>query len=346
MSTPNAGRIPFGLSSQFKNAGSLATQDGIRAREEDFLRTPHRPFRYPIRDRNRNSRDRAWIHLLEFRREHNCLVPLGNLRLLHVHAVRFLRTRIVLAERTISPLCPEGEAGFHRAFRGLTAPAPQVAFIAVVALISTIYFQRLFLFSAPLYEAMVLITILLWGTAFGSVFWLHAHSLMSLYDLGTQPLKLRPYHDDLMLGARPLGSLSLNLTFIFLSLPAVGAIPTSFYATTTTTLLLLGFATVGVSLFFLPLSSIHRKMREVKNHESSEIAIRRREFLQSTTSEAGAESSMARIEKILSLEFAERRIDRIRTWPFDTEIIGTLTAIFLSVVATFLAFLLTTFLNL
>ncbi len=77
-----------------------------------------------------------------------------------------------------------------------------------------------------------------------------------------------------------------------------------------------------------------------------EIAIRRREFLQSTTSEAGAESSVARIEKILSLELAERRIDRIRTWPFDTEIIGTLTAIFLSVVATLLAFLLTTFLNL
>jgi len=41
--------------------------------------------------------------------------------------------------------------------------------------------------------------------------------------------------------------------------------------------------------------------------------------------------------KVLSLDIADRKLQTISTWPFDTSLLGKLTVIILSVIATLIA---------
>src|SRR5207253_10345826 len=98
----------------------------------------------------------------------------------------------------------------------------------------------------------------LFAVAWGTVFWVYMSSIYGLYVLGRQPLKLKAYSEDTMLGVRPIGYLSLHLAIVHLSVIALGAVATSLYADLFTITSLITFVIIGGALFFLPLTNVHR----------------------------------------------------------------------------------------
>ncbi len=102
------------------------------------------------------------------------------------------------------------------------------------------------------------------------------------------------------------------------------------------------FAAIGIPMFFLPLTSIRRKMAEVKQREVSAIRTR---FAQAAADPHDGEphsegEPLARVEERLRelttlqvLEMEIRETANIRTWPYDSRMLGQLTIIVLSVTA-------------
>lgn len=263
------------------------------------------------------------------------------------YCVRFIRTRVVLAEKSISPLCPNGEEGFHQVFHGLTKPVPQLMAILVIASLDPLYFYRLLAPSGFLSHAVAIAAFLLWGLVWGTVNWLYLRSLKGLYDLGRQPLKLRSYFRDPMMGVKPFGSLSLNLAFAFISLPTLGTIASYFYATIFTTFFNLAFALLGIVMFFIPLFSVHQKLVLAKEEAYARVNGELEEHMKSEPRPPKeSDGSLARIEKTMALDLEERKVNSIHTWPLDAEIVRKFSAVTISVLVTLLAQTLVIILNL
>ncbi len=102
------------------------------------------------------------------------------------------------------------------------------------------------------------------------------------------------------------------------------------------------FAAIGIPMFFLPLSGIRRKMAEVKRRELSAVRAR---FVQAVADlreddpqPEGEPLALVdrRLRQMTSLQVLEMEIrdaTNIRTWPYDSRILGQLTIIVLSVTA-------------
>lgn len=263
-----------------------------------------------------------------------------------LYVIRYMRLKVVSAEARLASLCPQGKATFHRVFGRLSRPRPQAFLILVVVGISFAYFSRLFRFTGPFYLVLSSTTLIVFSVAWGTVVWVYLSSIQGLHLLGKGPLNLKSYHEDIMLGVRPLGSLSLHLTFVYLSVIGLGAIATSFFADLFMIVSITVFAIIGIAMFFLPLRSIHRLMSQEKNRAESAI---RSQYLQlasqpesrmpasSDMTMAGLGSLLADVKGLLAIGMAEHRVESIPTWPFDGKILGRLFLVSLSVVAILLA---------
>ncbi len=262
------------------------------------------------------------------------------------YIIRYMRLRVLKTEAEIIPLCPDGEKTFDKAFGRLSDPLGQILSMFLIGFLAMLYFFRLFRFADFFHLAFAGGTVFLFSVAWGSAFWVYLGSITGVYALGRNPLKLKSFYNDAMLGVRPLGSLSLRLTIVYLSVSGLGAVATAFFADIVSILLLSSFTVLGVALFFLPLTGIHRLMQEEKDrehalirHELSDLVQKPKQQISHSidTTLADLETLFRDFRSLLALDLSERKVMNVPTWPYDSKILSQLTIVIISVTATILA---------
>ncbi len=282
-----------------------------------------------------NGRDVTW----EWVANAAVFVIVDFLVFLGIHAMRMW---LVSAKDELVALCPDGEPAYRHAFRFTSAMWP-VLISAALELFSGIDLalsdsgRREGLFLIPLEILRFLLTL-----GILSFVWIYATGLRGLYELGKGRLRLKSYREDTLLGTRLIGQLSLRFAFWYFTVLLIVLVGNSFAGDLSTALTVAVFAIIGIPMFFLPSLSIRRKMAEVKRRE---VHAARTRFVQVVADLHGNDSpsggeSLALVERRLRdlttlqvLEMEIRETANIRTWPYDSRILGQLTIIVLSVTA-------------
>ncbi len=256
--------------------------------------------------------------------------------------VRAMRVWLVSAKEELVALCPDGEPAYRHAFRFTSAMWPVLISVGLelisgVGLALSDSGRREGLYLIPLEILRFLLTL-----GILSFVWIYATGLLGLYELGKRPLRLKSYREDSLLGTRLIGQLSLRFAFLYFMVLLIVLVGNSFAGDPSTTSTVAVLTVIGIPMFFLPLTSIRRKMAEVKRREVSAIRTR---FAQAVSDlhEGDPHSEgepLARVEERLRelttlqvLEMEIRETANIRTWPYDSRILGQLTIIVLSVTA-------------
>jgi hypothetical protein len=280
----------------------------------------------------------GWIGLLDL-----SLVAFITFWLLYM--IRFMRLRLARAGPQLISLSPKTE--MTRKIFGIVSKAwPQILVTAVLFGSTQIFLVLVtgtsssnitsgyFGLGSPL---SYLIELLFYLTI-GTFVWVYASALWGIHRFGKEPLRLKPFYQDPLLGLGEMGTLSLYLAFayytvfgpvmfesLFLSPDPVG------YAT------LIPFVVLGGIMFFLPLNSIHQKMVKVKKRETENIEQKLADILTILHNPAhipdGAASS-SQIENLLKVEMlqvTQRSLDQVPSWPYDKATFERFTALVLSV---------------
>jgi hypothetical protein len=263
------------------------------------------------------------------------------------YCIRYMRQKLVRSEAEILPLLPNGEKDFHRAFRDVSRTLPIGLLALMVGTISVPYtLGRIQSGPGVFWITFNLAAITINSLGLATFIWGFLASLRGLRNIGTQPLKLKHYYEDTLFGLRPFGNLSLSLSFLFFSGLALIAMAVFFspdpYSVTGASV----FAVVGVAFFFLPLYSIHRRMIEAKHREHQAIRLQLARILtvgqdpsppKTEATMSDLENRLSELKQVQVLELEAREVANLRTWPFDTQILGRLTVIVLSTTAAIIA---------
>lgn len=257
-----------------------------------------------------------------------------------------LRNRLVAAKEYFVALAPDGEATYRRVFRAVSSwwPAGIALALEGVSAVSNL--------SSGAWESQGLFFVILEGLRYLLTFgiitfvWVYAAGLKGLHDLGKLPLRLKSYHEDPLLGTRPIGQISLRFAFSFFAVMFLVLVANILIPEQWTFVIVAVFSIIGVTMFFLPLSSIHRRMAEVKGKETRSVRARFARLMgePEAPDPAPPNEPFAQLEKRLRelaglqvLDMEIRETGAIRTWPYDTRILGQLTVIILSVTAALIA---------
>jgi hypothetical protein len=273
-----------------------------------------------------------------------------------LYMIRYMRLKLVAAEQQVLPILPKGEETFHDVFGKVSRHGPPL--LIDIILISFFLLQSfptipenfVYFGTDPANLVFLVVAFPIWFLIFGTFAWVYFSSIRGLYELGKTSLELRSFHEDRMLGVRPMGSLSLSLAFTyFTGLGILALMPivmspnpsAAFYV-----ILLSALTLLGVFFFFLPLNAIHRKMVNEKKLEQKALGEKLIEAInsQNTFTNKGAESSLAEVKeilinltKVLTIDTTKEEVANIPTWPFDTQILSRLSAIIFSVTAILIA---------
>ncbi len=263
-------------------------------------------------------------------------------------ATRYMRRQVVKAKEAISPLLPQGEETYLRVFGQISSFWPPLLIAA--AFIGFLLLQPATVLVPPGFFAIILSLpqVLLFFPILGAFVWVYVSSTLGIYRLGLGSLQMKSYLQDPVLGLRPLGSLSFALAWPYLATLGIAALWISL-GVGPGFLFIVALLIVGVVMFFLPLYEVHRRM--VRERERARASVRdhlweRPEKVDTIEGEVGdptlldVMNRLARLEEAgraeRRLDRAERRIDEIHAWPFDTRIVGRLAALTLTVVAVLL----------
>jgi hypothetical protein len=267
-----------------------------------------------------------------------------------LYMAHFMRSRLLAAEPALIPIVPAGEETFHKSFGGVSRVLPQLVMAIPLGLLSIPYLLNQSLFEVgPVFLSYLVLSNLILTLVFGTFVWVYLRSLWGLYQLGNEPLTLKPYHEDPMLGVRPIGSISLALFLAYnvvigLSVLSILVAPPDPVGLAAITLL----ALLGGAMFILPLYSVHRKMAAEKANERTKVF---EDFArlfdrpqEESASDDGSSSSSNSATDLLRgirdtqiLQLRREYISSIPTWPIDTGIIGRFAAIIISVFTVILA---------
>jgi hypothetical protein len=256
---------------------------------------------------------------------------------------RYIRVKIQQAEAKISPLAPQGIEGYRNLFQPISYSTPPIL-LAVVLMASFTNFISTALVdvAGPLEWLYHLVNLPLTYLAIGSIIWAYFAALWGLFYLGRQPLNLKNAYEDSSLGAKPVGSLSLSISYAYFGLLGLVAVITILNPIVHLLGALLVILTgLGLAMFLLPLLGVRRQM--LKSKQTLQAAIRQQWLpilAEPYTPDALPDSvatldelftTLEGVQKILLLEAAERKAHAVSTWPFDTTILGKLAAIILSI---------------
>ncbi len=255
-----------------------------------------------------------------------------------LYMIRYARRQLVTAGRDLSPLLPDGETGFRRIYGIVHDPLPICALAALLA----VFFWTISAHAEAVSPAHVVfigvqMAVICFSTA--TVLWTYFVSLWGLRQMGREPLRLRPYTEDPMLGLRPLGSMAVSATMIYFGMIGVVLLVTLIYPQTVPYLaFLLSLILFGVLLFLLPLLGIHRKMVEEKRRvegELAEAAAREWKEMEASPGTVATDLSELRgmvvsLRQFVAHDRAERKVATLPTWPFDPEVTGRIAAIVLT----------------
>ena len=267
---------------------------------------------------------------------------------------RYMRMRVVAAEASIVPRLSGGEDDYHNSFGRMTLTAPVVPLTLVIGTITLSF--RAFSDAIPKFSALAIyntVTIYMVSFALSTSLWMFAMASLGLHRLGGSSLKLGPFLEERMMGAKPMGSLALSLTVVYFGGLLIVILLFSSFIGTDTSLqaLIFAFLFLGVAMFFLPLNSIHARMQAEKRRLQRDVGAR---YLQlSYTSSSPAENAtledvrnaLTRLSDLQQLEMIDKKVAALPTWPFDIQLVSKFITIVLSVTAVLLSRVITGFLH-
>ena len=265
-----------------------------------------------------------------------------------LYMIRFMRQRLVSVESQLVSLLPEGEETFDMIFGAVSKSMPPMAFAILFMLV--IAFQSVpelpdnfVIFCVNnINTVFLLVAWPFWFIAFCTFVWVYVGSIRGLYELGKK-VKLKTFNEDKMLGVRPVGSLSLSLTYTyFVGLIILGLLPTILQPEAS----ILGYmvvlstcAMVGLILFLLPQYTLHKKMVEAKGvekellrRELSKVVRAADEEKDDVESVAEIKDALNRLTTVLQVDMTRNELENIPTWPFDTQIISRLAGMAMSII--------------
>ena len=264
-----------------------------------------------------------------------------------LYMIQFMRQRLVSVESQLVSLLPEGEETFDTIFGAVSKSMPPMAFAILFMLV--IAFQSIpelpdnfVIFCVNnINTVFLLVAWTFWFIAFCTFVWVYVGSIRGLYELGKK-VKLKSFNEDKMLGVRPVGALSLSLTYTyFVGLIILGLLPTILQPEAS----ILGYmvvlstcAMVGLILFLLPQYTLHKKMveakgveRELLRRELSKI-VRAADEKDDVESVAEIKDALNRLTTVLQVDMTRNELENIPTWPFDTQIISRLAGMAMSII--------------
>ena len=253
-------------------------------------------------------------------------------------AVRFVRARVLEAEAIITPLMPGGEADYHQAFSGAISYRGQFITVGAIAVLAIYIISQT---NTLVYTVMISVCAAYIAFMLGSLVWVYLGCIIGLYRLGGKPLKFRSFREDPKLGTKPIGLLSLSLVGAYFAgvvlLILFSAVsPSQLYKSSYLFAIYAVLIVIGLAMFFLPLFKVHFRMAEEKTRQDS--LIQRNFDCSSHDLKSGDEENpLVSIRKLLSLDMADRKLQAISTWPFDTSLLGKLLTILLAVTAALIA---------
>ena len=256
-----------------------------------------------------------------------------------LYFTRYMRVKVLSAEPSLEKLVSkDGKEKYHRAFGGIVRARNAIPFIA--GFIVLYVPARLAVPSAPsFWSALVLLPVDF--VFIGVGLWIYLRALWGVYRFGKEELNLRPFYEDRMLGLRPLGSISLSFTVVFLTL-VVTALAGSFISTDLSNLAVqFCLLCLLAVMLFLPLNGVHVKMVHEKKRDQSLMGDKIREIANRQERELNAGGDEAKtlleIDTLLTYRMLKEEASKTPTWPFDTRQVERLVALLLSVVGVIIA---------
>ncbi|HET7405117.1 MAG TPA: hypothetical protein VFJ63_03280 [Candidatus Bathyarchaeia archaeon] len=269
----------------------------------------------------------------------------------------YMRLKIVATGALIARRLSGGDQDYRRAFGKMTQPMPVLALTIVfgtMVLIGSEYAD--FVPSPRPWMAFSIIATYLVALGLAAYLWMFATASLGLYRLGST-LRLGPFQEDRMMGSRPIGNLALSLTMgyfggLFLMILIFSGLFLSPLATSSLIQgVLFGLLLVGVAMFFLPLHSVHSRMKAEKQRLVSEISARYLK-LEADASTTRAETSLddlrsevAKLTELQRIQVIERKVASLPTWPFDIQVVSKFITVVLSVTAVLVSRIITNFLR-
>jgi hypothetical protein len=255
-----------------------------------------------------------------------------------LYMVRYARRQLASASSSIAPLLPDGEAGFRRIYGRVHAPLP----ILLLAVLLGFFFWLSGSHAPLLGPARIVfiglqLAVICFSTS--AVLWTYFVTLWGVWRMGKEPLRLKPYTEDAMLGLRPLGSMDVSATMVYFAMIGVVLVTALVYPQTALYLaFLLALLAFGVLLFVLPLLGIHRLMLKEKRRIEAELAgLAAREWKEMEAAPPEGETGLAELRgmvvslrRFVAHERAERKVVSLPTWPFDPQVTGRIAAIVLT----------------
>lgn len=257
------------------------------------------------------------------------------------YMIRYIRLRIVATKEDLVQLY--SEETFRGAFRRVNqSRSPFLLGIVLLVGFTMLYARALFpdilsnnafVVSSAIAIAIIALgipVIIFYVLGIGTFVWIYAWSLKGLDNLGKANAPLKRFTEDRMLGARPLGSLSLSLAsayFIPLTFFGVGAMFSPLVVLDIASLVV--FLIIGVIMFFFPLVNVHRRMLDTKREEEKWI---RDQLIGASQNPVGGDP-LTRIAEVQRLQVLQQEVASISTWPFDTQMIGRFVTLISSAIA-------------
>jgi hypothetical protein len=256
----------------------------------------------------------------------------------------YLRLLVLAAEPKLSTLSPGAESAYRKAFDPMTSLRGSIFFTIVFF---SLYFPAKALIASSL-VSLVGITILsaIAFMIYGAAFWVYVSCLWGVSRFGLEPLKLKRFYEDRMLGLRPLGQIVVSAAGIF-SIAITITLGASLITGDVPSLAInLAIVAIGISMLFLPLIGIHKEMAAVKEEEEAQLSSMSKELFTVSKSSATTnqeDSTPTKIRELIELQKFQALKDeasRISQWPFESRNVERLIGILLAIFGALLARLL------
>jgi hypothetical protein len=253
-----------------------------------------------------------------------------------VYGVRYMRTKISAMIPDFESIVPEdGGKNLYEVFKPLCrlSPAIIVSLLLVAASLASFPDQASQHSAGLISLAQIVVAFPFVYLAYGTFIWFYIGSVKCLYDLGKRPLKLAEFYEDGHMGVKPVGSVSLSLALVYFA--GLGLVFFSFLSIPPALEFAVGVMLLGgIVLFFLPLNTIHHKMRLKKQLEREKLKVRHKPLRDSMDESLrkARKVETAELKRAFAVDIIDRYVNSIPEWPFDSRTLTWLSAIVLTVV--------------
>jgi hypothetical protein len=256
-------------------------------------------------------------------------------------ATRYIRQKVLSAKSSLSTAFAYQESEFKKIFERMSSHRWPIVFASLWITLLGVLVPTLSYGTGP-FPNFVINSLVYWfptALIFVSLFWTYYAALRGIRDLGRRLDIVVPYSEDPFLGLKPIGNLALHIAMSFFAYLGILSVsdaivlfalgrdlpsPTSLSISGSTLI----FSIIGLAMFFFPLARFHARMMGEKNTE-----LQRYNEELSVALKGPPDNSIEHLVELTRIQLIGKRILDIQEWPFDTQIIRTLLALFFSVVS-------------